>query len=73
MGAAEDLDDRALLLELLREVRELRAEVRARGPRRRSAPPAPADEPVELSETDHAAARAAARRLGLVVHEDGKR
>lgn len=30
---AEDLSDRALLLELLREVRELREEVRTQGPR----------------------------------------
>lgn len=70
-----------LLEELLAEVRANREELRqlraeladrdvkpARGRRRRPPPPAPP----ELTETDKAAARAAARRLGLIVREGGR-
>ncbi len=70
MSAAEDLDDEReldrlekLAHELLREVRALR---RRRGPR---APSTPVEGPPPVSDTDRARARAAARRLGLVVHD----
>lgn len=78
MSAAEERDGRDLLLELIAEVRELRAEVRelkGSSAPRSSAPrprrdPKPENTPaIEVSDTDRARARAAARRAGLVVHE----
>ncbi|GAB5548941.1 MAG: hypothetical protein RLP09_33630 [Sandaracinaceae bacterium] len=74
---AEDLDGAGLLLELLEEIRAQRAELRAlrEALGRREPKPAKTErrerrrEPVEITDTDRAAARALARKLGMVVRE----